>query len=357
MKVQGMVVAVALTGFASYAAAQSSVTLYGSLGDSVGYVSNEHGGRLFGMSGGYMPEWFGITGTEDLGGGTKAIFKLENGLHTATGAGLIAGDMFSRMAYVGLQQDGIGRVTLGRQSDLTNDMLMPLANGLMIGYQMYHPANLDNYAFTSWNNAVKVTSMPWHGFTASAMYAFDDASTQAGRYAGAGVSYANGPLKAAVVYSAQHDRTLALGTQLGFTEFAGQPLSPAGTTVARSVQIVAGNAMYDFNSTWTLRGGYSQVGVEAQNGQRVTMRTGELGTYIHTGPANLISAGGDWTSFAGAHYLSLGASDIYSLSKRTNLFASVSYQHASNAVAAMPSLAPSSTSSQVAAYMGMQLFF
>jgi predicted porin len=358
MKKQWMLAAVASVCCVPYAMAQSSVTLYGSLGSSIAYVSNEHGGKAVFMGGGTTPEWIGITGAEDLGGGLKAIFKLENGINTATGAGLVSGDMFGRQAWVGLLSADYGKITLGRQFDITNEMIMPLTNGYQTSiYQLYHPANLDNFGSTFYNNAVKYTSVMWHGLTVEGMYGFDDTTTQPGRYAGAGVSYTNGRLRAAVVYSSQHDRTLALGTQLGFTEFAGERLPPAGTIVARSVQILAGNVLYDLNNAWQVRGGYSQVWVEAQNGVTETMRTGEAGANLRTSPENLISTGTYYSTFASAHYVAAGLSDVYSLSKRTALFASVVYQHASGSVAAMALLSPSSTTSQLAAYAGMQLFF
>ena len=358
MKKQWMLAIAASTCCVPYAMAQSGVTLYGSLGNSIAYVSNQHGGKTVFMGGGTTPEWIGFTGAEDLGGGLKAIFKLENGINTANGAGLIAGDMFSRQAWVGLQSTAYGKLTLGRQFDVTNEMIMPLTNGYQTSiYQLYHPANLDSFGSTFYNNAVKYTSPLWYGLTVEGMYGFDDTTTQPGRYAGGGISYSNGPLRAAVVYSSQHDRTLALGTQLGFTEFAGRPVPPSGAIVARSVQILAGNVLYDLNNAWQVRGGYSQVWVEAQNGVTEKMRTGEAGASLRTSPANLISTGAYYSTFASAHYVTAGLSDVYSLSKRTSVFASVVYQHASGSVAAMALLAPSSTTSQLAAYMGLQLFF
>lgn len=342
----------------SHAMAQSSVTLYGSLGDSIAYANNEHGKSVVFMGGGTTPEWIGLTGTEDLGGGFKAVFKLEDGIVTASGANLVPGEMFGRQAWIGLQSTDYGRVTLGRQFDITNDMIMPISNGYQTSiYQLYHPANLDDFGSTFYNNAVKYTSVPLHGLTVEGMYGFDDATTQPGRYAGGGLSYANGPLKAAVVYSSQHNRTVALNSKLGYTDFAGETLTPTGTFVARSVQIVSAGVMYALTNRWSVRGGYSQVDVEAQNGNSSTMRTGEVGANFQTTPYNLVSAGSYYSSFAGAHYVAAGLSDVYSLSKRTSLFASVVYQHASGAVAAMANLMPSSTHAQVATYVGTQLFF
>ncbi|MFX7140466.1 porin, partial [Acinetobacter baumannii] len=64
--------------------AQSSVTLYGVADVGIEYLSNvpspSGGSNLVRMSSGNMStsRW-GLRGTEDLGGGLKALFELESG--------------------------------------------------------------------------------------------------------------------------------------------------------------------------------------------------------------------------------------------------------------------------------------
>jgi predicted porin len=67
---------------ASCANAQSSVTLYGTIDESVAYYNNAGHGSLFEMQGADLEsnKW-GIKGVEDLGSGLKAIFNLENGVY------------------------------------------------------------------------------------------------------------------------------------------------------------------------------------------------------------------------------------------------------------------------------------
>src|SRR5579864_4910707 len=73
--------------------AQSSVTLYGIISTGIEYVSNVKGSHLFALAnGGMMPPRWGLRGDEDLGGGTHAIFTLENGFSITSGAML--GGMF-----------------------------------------------------------------------------------------------------------------------------------------------------------------------------------------------------------------------------------------------------------------------
>ena len=79
---------VAATGvFVAHAAqAQSSVTLYGLIDAGVMYTNNvakgaTHGSLLQADSGGINGSRFGVRGSEDLGGGLKTTFRLENGFN------------------------------------------------------------------------------------------------------------------------------------------------------------------------------------------------------------------------------------------------------------------------------------
>jgi hypothetical protein len=58
---------------------------------------------------------WGMRGTEDLGGGLKAIFLLENGFDASTGKLWQGGLEFGRQAWVGLSSARLGTVSLGRQ--------------------------------------------------------------------------------------------------------------------------------------------------------------------------------------------------------------------------------------------------
>jgi len=73
--------AIAAMSLAGTAAAQSNVTLYGSIDEGVAYInslkSSASSGSALRMDPGTMqPDRFGLRGSEDLGGGTQAIFQL-----------------------------------------------------------------------------------------------------------------------------------------------------------------------------------------------------------------------------------------------------------------------------------------
>jgi len=123
--------------------AQSSMTIYGNLDQTL--VQTSQGGKsaTSSASNNNTSSYWGITSTEDIGGGLKASFDLRSEITLLTGqaastttsptnAGQTstaaitqntitqAGDkpsFFNRGAYLKLEQAGIGAVTIGRQAD------------------------------------------------------------------------------------------------------------------------------------------------------------------------------------------------------------------------------------------------
>lgn len=91
----------------SSAWAQSSLTLYGNIDGSVVSASGIGAGKdrrtSFG-EGNWAPSVWGVQGTEDLGGGMRALFQLEGGYNAGTGAIANGGTtgVFSRLANVGV---------------------------------------------------------------------------------------------------------------------------------------------------------------------------------------------------------------------------------------------------------------
>ena len=72
---------------ASTAMAQSTVTLYGLLDGGYNHVTGLRNGTFNGLASGIMEgSRFGMRGSEDIGGGYKAIFTLENRLELDTGS-------------------------------------------------------------------------------------------------------------------------------------------------------------------------------------------------------------------------------------------------------------------------------
>ncbi|WP_158602118.1 porin [Pararobbsia silviterrae] len=177
----------------SIAMAQSSVSLYGSLDIGAQYLTHADtkGDSSVGLqSGNAIPSYFGIKGSEDLGGGYAAVFRLESGITMNNGGLTDPSSLFSRYAYVGLQSP-YGTVEVGRQFGIMFDETL-----------FYDPTYLAQYSVMSTglialanlnpNNGIKYISPNLDGFEATAMYGFGEqiaGNFRAGTYIGAGVSY------------------------------------------------------------------------------------------------------------------------------------------------------------------------
>ncbi len=95
------------------ACAQGQVQVYGLIDAGVEHVTHADGGgsAVRVVSGGKNTSRWGLRGSEDLGGGLKAVYHLEGGILMDTGES--DGPLFKRQANVGLE-GGFGRVVLGR---------------------------------------------------------------------------------------------------------------------------------------------------------------------------------------------------------------------------------------------------
>lgn len=118
-----LIAAAVLATTAGVANAQSNVTLYGRVDAGVQFTdkSARADDSLTELAnGGIRPSIWGLKGTEDLGGGLKAVFNLEahfstdTGASTGPGAGRLGSGGFRRQANVGISSD-MGTVLLGRQ--------------------------------------------------------------------------------------------------------------------------------------------------------------------------------------------------------------------------------------------------
>ncbi|KVE73065.1 porin [Burkholderia vietnamiensis] len=378
---------VALGAFAGAAHAQSSVTLYGIIDEGFIFNNNAKGGHLYGLASGVMQgSRFGLRGTEDLGGGLKAIFVLENGFDVNSGKLGQGGLMFGRQAYVGLSSQ-YGTVTLGRQYDSVVDFVGPLEAGDQWGgYIAAHPGDLDNFnnAYRV-NNAVKYTSANYGGFTFGGLYSFGG---QAGQFSknqvwSLGAGYNNGPLVLGVGYL--NARTPAnyggiFNTGSSDPTASGKPVvsSPVYGTYANSAntyQVIGAGGAYTFGAA-TIGATYSNTKFKgfsagSYTNQTATFNNGELNFKYQLTPALILGAAYDYTqgskidgnSAAKYHQGSLGVD--YFLSKRTDVYVIGVYQHASGnvldskgnvapATAAINGLDASSTSNQVAARVGIR---
>lgn len=104
--------------------AQTNVQVYGLIDAGIEHLNNANAagsGITKVISGGKNTSRWGFRGTEDLGGGLKAVFGLEGGILLDTGAA--DGALFKRQAFVGLD-GGFGRVIIGRSFTTTYDFVI-----------------------------------------------------------------------------------------------------------------------------------------------------------------------------------------------------------------------------------------
>ncbi|NML35533.1 porin [Paraburkholderia antibiotica] len=341
-------VSVALLGTASAAHAQSSVTLYGLLDQSVQFVHNADpaGGNVWRMFGGNLQgNRFGLRGVEDLGGGLKAIFTLENGFDINNGRLGQGGRMFGRQVFVGLTGESWGTVTAGRQFDPVVEMVQPLTGGGYWGSTFATPGDVDNNDNSSrTNNAIKYRSPVFAGFQFEGMYALGGVAgaTGSGQTWSGAASYGIGPFEIAAGYihmdnqSSDIPRTGWNSTSDGMFDGGASGLSINNAyRTAKSVGIASVAAQYQI-ALFTINLGYSnaQYKPDAASAFQTTQKYNVARVYLgyQLTPATMLGAGYAYTRGTGdaaATYnqFSLGAD--YAVSKRTDFYLVAAYQHAS----------------------------
>ncbi|ODV42070.1 hypothetical protein AWV79_30625 [Cupriavidus sp. UYMMa02A] len=125
---------------------------------------------------GTVPSRWGLRGTEDLGGGNKAIFWLESGFAPDSGVSNQGGRLFGRQALVGLSGDW-GQVALGRQYTM---LFWAMAEPDMLGPNIFGSGSLDSYIPNSRaDNAVSYKGT-FGGLTVGATYSFGRDTVNAG---------------------------------------------------------------------------------------------------------------------------------------------------------------------------------
>ena len=209
-------IALAVLAASGAAFAQSSVTLYGIADVWFGSVKAGDTRTTVLNSGGVSGSRYGFKGTEDLGGGLKANFLLENGFQIDTGAAT-AGQAFSRQSYVGFS-GGFGEVRMGKTwtpyDDITgasnaafDSALAPNAGIWKSGGYNANPSNGFYYATPAMG-----------GFSGALSHSLNEKAVGGLQSTAFNVVYAGGPLMAGVAY--QVDKTYQ-STENKFTRLNG----------------------------------------------------------------------------------------------------------------------------------------
>lgn len=214
-------IALAVLATSGAAMAQSTFTLYGIADASIEHIKgNGSINRL--TSGGLNGSRFGLRGSEDLGGGLKGVFQIENGFNIDNGTLAQGGRLFGRQAYLGLE-GSFGTVRLGRQySSIGNvaDMVGTKGYDVLAVTKTLSGGNnggalTDVYRV---DNAATYRTPSMAGFTAEAQHSrgtnLTESASKDGRAFSFNGIYANGPIRAALGYIALDDvNALVVGNQ------------------------------------------------------------------------------------------------------------------------------------------------
>lgn len=338
-----------LSGTIGAAHAQSSLTLYGLVDAGVTYLNNTvspsgaHGALVQFTSGSSQGDRWGLTGREDLGGGMKVIFTLENGFQLSNGALAQSGLEFNRAAFVGLDSS-YGTLTMGRQYDFIGDVFPAYAiagntaSGVLSwGIPTYSAGGytLDNRLWGDpVDNSVKYLSPTFAGFSFGAMYGFGNVAGSLGTKSSQNfiVSYNAGALSASVSYFKQHNST----ADSNLTEYAG------GTTYA-----IGPAHIFGYVTDVQLSGGTKPRATTYEGGMSYLLRPD-------------LSVGGGFqfqhrnNGVGSANQFTVGAD--YFLSKRTDLYlvGALAHDHGHGAQIEAALGLPSSTAVQTALRVGIR---
>src|SRR5471030_2503860 len=313
-------VAVAVTGSVAQAAfAQSSVTLYGIVDAGFTYTNNQKGNSAYqATQGNVQGSRWGLLGSEDLGGGNKVLFRLENGFSLESGSSGQGGRMFGRSAWVGLNNNRT-------------------------------------------DNAVKYTTPTFSGFTANAMYAF---SNTAGDFSNnrawsVGADYAAGPVRLDAAYSlVDHPASNTAGAAPSDNYYSTS--SSIISNVARNQVWGAGGA-YTFGPA-TVALLYTNSHFDLLTGGSLRFANYEASVRYQFTPATLLSLGYIYTSqnsssasASNGHYNQLALGGEYFLSKTTDVYLNGIYQRSSGAKAWIEGASnPSSNNGQFVTVVGIR---
>jgi len=203
-------------GFAGAAQAQTNVTLFGIIDGGVSYLRFKDGntGRKatrFGLDDGVQQgnRW-GLRGSEDLGGGLKAVFHLESGWSLVTGQSQQPNGtttrLFGREASFGLSSLKFGR-QINFASRYAGSVLAPQGDAFK---ESHIGATFTSTTTVRADNMIAYETPVFSGFQFGLGYSFDVNGSQSWDVDGTpdtdvtlitlGLRYNNGPLAVAVAY-------------------------------------------------------------------------------------------------------------------------------------------------------------
>ena len=325
-----LAIAAVLTCACASAQAQSNVTIYGRVTAGVTYQTNQAitdatGNQLRDQNGNVRTgsksslggnDWgtsmFGFKGTEDLGGGTKALFLMESGFSSNNGSA--GGGLWTRRSYVGLS-GSFGTIKMGKDLAIQSDNVWAIDP---TGQQAVSTATLvkeRNWPQT--NNMISYETPNYGGFSGTYMHGFGNAAgTFTGGPGAAGTDgsrdgialvYVQPTYEVRAIYNVQRDNKGEFSSLYKYSK----DFTLGGTYTIDKLKLFAGYENLSANSVAATDpdgANHYWLGANYQITPALTL----IGAAYHVnvnkgvGSANLFMLGGN-----------------YSLSKRTLLYATI----------------------------------
>ncbi len=161
-----------------------SVSVYGLVDVAVEHVTKvaPAGGGLTRVPSltGTLPSRLGLRGSEDLGGGLKAVFTLEQGFAPDQGSFTQGGRAWGRQAWVGVAGSW-GTLTLGRHYTM---LFWSILDADVMGPQLYGTGSLDAYIPNARADNSVAFKGSWGGLTLGATASLGRDAVNAGSAAG-----------------------------------------------------------------------------------------------------------------------------------------------------------------------------
>lgn len=302
-------IAAAVLAASGAAMAQSNVTLYGVVDAWVGSTKTGLNAPSVSQvgSGGLMASRFGFTGEEDLGGGLKAIFKLEQGFNSDDGTQEIGNEAFSRLAYVGVS-GGFGEVTIGKNWTAFDDVAYQANTAFDSAFSAQRNVHLVWATYADHpNNTIKYVSPEFSGATFAFSHSLDENAATSANITDFAVMYSTGPIGVNFAYQLQDD-----------------------AISANEIKLTALNGSYDFGVA-KLIAGYGQL----KEGTEKTTEY-QIGVDVPLTDVLAISGGYAWSKDKDAGIKTgersgFGIAMTYALSKRTTLYTGLRSDKVENA--------------------------
>ncbi|MCG5073243.1 porin [Paraburkholderia tagetis] len=359
------------------AAAQSSVALYGLIDAGVAWSNNQGGhSAVQAVNGAAAGSRWGLTGSEDIGGGSRIVFRLENGFNVMNGALGPGTEMFGRLAYVGVTHPQFGTLTLGRQYDAVVDSVQIYTAALWstrFGSTFLDLDNLSNTAHS--NNSIKYTSPKLWGLQAVGLYSFGNTPGAFGQNANwsVGANYNAASFSVGVAFShANHpwqsiyDTT---GTYEGFARGLYANLQNAQTerNLVVGALLKLGQATMNFAWSHVTLSGLDKSNTFAPGGD-FTLDNYQAGLLywitpsVSVGSAYIYSKGDVTPSGRHPDWQQVNVGADYVLSKRTDIYLALIAQKAGGdglgangkPIAQIAGITPSSTGKQFLTTIGLR---